>query len=380
MSIKITEVELSKPLKGLKRLDYQCSHVWALIRLHGEPLGWVKVDNDNLPLTARELGEWIMAQHASPIYEQSLRYQLDQGSGLAPGEKLIAEAFKPTAEPWRDYARASVIVFLPFKADLKHLDSCLEALRQQDHPNYEVLVACSGTVPAGLKDRVNQRGARLISGSNVFYRAVNEAQGDFISITGPMALPDKGWLRGVADASDNPAVMVVNGLLFPYDLSTQGEIDFESHAKRPFWFSRYYNYDQGFDLAPENFGTPLNVSFRRSFLLEQCNNDYFVLDFGLKQMLFLCYRALKLGHMLGFEPKALVWERYPQEVDAAWEQLARENRERAEFLALSLRLNPGSRKLIWEKLKTNPAFKGTLARMAIKNVGRKMKGVYAGRG
>jgi GT2 family glycosyltransferase len=378
MSIKITEIELSKPLKPLRRVDYQWSHVWVLVRLHGEPLGWVKIQNEDLPLSSAALGERIIQEHSWIIYDHGLRHLLDQ-EGLSEGRKMVEKIFKP-APVTQTYPKATALVFLPYAAKLEQLASCLEALQNQDHPDYEVIVACNGTVPGKLPELVEKYGARLLSGTNVFYRALVEASADFISITGPMAVPDRGWLRGVAQASlDNPAVTIVCGLMLPYQLFTQSEIDFESHAKRPYWFTRYYNYEQSFELAPENFGTPQNISFRRSFLLEQCNNDFFALDFGLKQMLFLCYRALKLGYMVGYEPRALVWERYPETHEETWEQLARETRERTEFLAMSLRHNPGQRKVIWEKLKASPAFKGTMLRLVAKNARQGLKGRYASR-
>ncbi len=380
MSIKITQIELSKPLKPLRRLDFQISHVWALVRLDGEPLGWLKIQNEQLPLSAREVGEMIAKEHTWPIYEHGLRKLLDSGLGLSPGTNLIDQSLRHTPIK-RDYPLASVIVYLPYEVEISHLAACLEALQEQDHPNFEVILAVNGTLPAGVNQIAERGRAQLISGTNAFYRAVQEARGEFVSLTGAAAMPDKSWLRGVADAVDNPTVAAIGGPLFPFDLWTQGQIIFENHAKRPYWFVRYYNYDQLFELSPENFGTPLNASFRRSFLLEECNNDFFALDFGLKQMLHLYYRALKRGFMVGYEPNALVWEHYPEQEAAAWKQLERENIERAEFLAMAARANPGYRKVLLQKFRQSPATKKTLVRLGLREVQRRLKlrGEHAGR-
>ncbi len=384
MAIKVTEIELSKPLKPLRRLDYQCSHVKALVRLHGEPLGWIKIENEHLPFSARQVGEIILRDHSWPLYEQSLRHLLDTGRGVQAGEQLISAAFAEPVAP-RDYSLATAVVWLPYHKEVKNLKpiwECLEAIHAQDHPNFEIIIACNGTIPAGLPDMAKKVRAQLVSGANVFYRTVEEAQGEVISFTGPQGKPDKGWLRAISDATaDNPKIAGITGSLFPLELETEAQIDFEWRAKHPYWFVRYYNYGQVYELPPENFGLPLNASFRRSFLLEQCNNDLFALDFGLKEMLMLYYQSLKLGYMVGYEPKALVWERYPREWDEANQQIEQENRERAEFLASVWRWNPNYRKTIWEKFKTNPQAKATLRRMVLRRLTRGLqKGGYAGHG
>lgn len=365
-------------MKGLRQLDYQGRDVQALVRLHGEPLGWIKVENERLPLSAREVAEIIAREHTWPIYEQALRASLASERGLTPGEKLIEEAFQPQPRRPQNYPLISALVLLPYQVDLTWLPDCLKALHQQDHPNFEIVVGYNGAVPKGLKEQVEQAEARLVSGSQVFYRAASEAQGEFIAITGPMAAPDKGWLRGVADATDNPEVAGVVGLMAPLELETEGQLHCGGHAKRPYWFNRYYNYGQVYELSPENFGTPLNCAFQRNFLLEQCNNDYFALDFGFKQMLFLYYRALKLGKMVGYEPRALVWERFPQDYKTAVKQVEGENRERAEFLAMSMRWERRYRKVLWQKLKESPATRSALTSLLFKNIKRRLKGDYAG--
>jgi hypothetical protein len=160
-------------------------------------------------------------------------------------------------------------------------------------------------------------------------------------------------------------------------METQAQIDFQSQVKRPYWFNRYYNYGQIYELPPENFGTPLNASFRRTFLIEQCNNDFFAFDFGLKQMLFLYYRALKLEYMVGYDPCALIWERYPLEQAEAQKQVQHESLERAEFLAMEMRWNPSYRKILWQKLKESSATKRAILHLTLKSIKSGLKGIYA---
>lgn len=379
MATKVTEIELSKPLKGLKRLDYQMSHVRALVRLHEEPLCWIRLENSQLPLSAVELGELIVKDHAWSLYEQTLRH-LFQHSGIVPNQKLIDEAFKqPPPLKRKDYPLATAVIWLPGNYDDTWLEACLQAIFKQDHPNYEVLVACNGAPSAAVAKVAKNYRVKLISGANAFYRAAQEAQGEFISFTGTMAMPDKGWLRGVADHSvDNPAIAMVVGPHFPYELETDAQAEFEWRARHPYWFQRYDNYGQVYEVPPENFGTPLNVSFRREFLLEHCNNNFFTLDFGLKQLLTLGYLALRLGLMVGYEPRALVWERYPRDKDTVDRQVEQEHRIRAEFLIEAMRLNPGDRKILWEKYRQNPVAKKTLKRLILRKMIGRFSKVYAG--
>jgi len=64
--IKVVEVELSQPLADFSGLaGYQALH--ALVRLHGAPLGWVRLPLANGRCSAAALGKAILEQHSWSI-------------------------------------------------------------------------------------------------------------------------------------------------------------------------------------------------------------------------------------------------------------------------------------------------------------------------
>jgi hypothetical protein len=207
------------------------------------------------------------------------------------------------------------------------LEPCLEALRQQVYPHFELIVVGEGQVGVDkqLQYLVDKYQARLIPGQPTLTQAASAAHYDYLALTGTAAVVDRGWLLGLARAFDhNPDVWACCGPHLPLELETVGQLkanEILSHSKDLY---RFWCYNQVFNYAPELFGSWLNAAFRKDFLIDQLNQT------GVKShsqlLLPLFYKALELGKIVAYEPRAFVRERYERDEQKAiqWAQVERE--------------------------------------------------------
>jgi hypothetical protein len=380
MPIKIVEFEISKPLERLRRLEYQIYDIWGLVRLHGYPIGWVRIGNNQLPISARELTELVANTYSKNIYSYALRSQLINGQGLSTGENLIATAFNPPPEPvFADYSLITALLWISEKVNLKFVTACLEALKKQDHPNYEIIIGYNNRPPTELTTLANNMGVSLIAGPKAFQQAVLVAKGEFVSITGQMAVPDNGWLRAVADMGKDPTAVAITGPFLPLELENQPQLDFYRKAQRPDWFSDYYSYGEGYNYKVENLGIPLNTSYRNTFLQEYCYHPMFDKGFDLKLMLHLYYIALWGESKIGYASRAIVWERYPTDEKTLSNQLKQERAARLELFINALYRGKSQRKTLAKRVIANPESKTVMANMAVRKIRNKFKRTDANR-
>jgi hypothetical protein len=352
MAIKIQQIELAEPIEGIKLLHAEGKDVWLLIRLRGEPLGWLRYSYHQLPLSGKDIAADIAKYHSYPIYEHSLRRMLENSPEVLQSEKLFEHALYNPELP-SPPTLVSVLVLITEKSTTQELEACLTAIKNQDHQNIQTIgFSFASTLSNELKQVATRFEAELILGHQALKKAVEGAKGRLILITGTNGVPDKRWARGVVQAIDTPAIAGVSGPLFPLELENPAQIEFERNAKRPVWFVRYYNYDQVYSIQPETFGTPLNIAFQKAYLNEQLSKPLYDNVFGTTQLLELCYEALKKGYMLGFEPQAIVWERYPSDSKEVWTQLKQEGKERSDYLTKATREGLTSGQLFRVRVKT----------------------------
>lgn len=357
MPIKIVELELTRAVPDFRIDDYQDKDIWAVVRLNGEPVSWLRIENQQLPLTSRQILERVAQEYSWQIYNIGLRRQLlDQGY-LTDGSALIDAAFQAPPQPAQALP-ATVIFYLSpgYKPNQSQLEQAMTALLAQDHPDYEILVASDEPVPAILQ---NLPGLKLISGPNTFRQAVREARGEVSVISGPQVKVGHGWLRSLVHTFENPRVGSATGPHLPLELETPAQLEFFQKSGRLDWFSRFSYFEQVYDVPPQNLGQPYHAAFRQKFLLEEINHPLFSKGrFGISQNLHLHYRALERGLMVSYEPQAIVWERYPREASAVQAQLSRENGERDAFMLERLSKNPANRFFmalkLAKKVKSNP--------------------------
>jgi GT2 family glycosyltransferase len=314
---KIGEVEVTKPIAPLDSTGYQC--VQVLVRYHGEPLGWITLENgEKTTVTADMLREEIRIAFGWDLLSQTL------GRSLRTQEKVAA-------------TQPAITVVVCTRDRTAQLRGCLRALLNLDYPDYEILVV--DNAPSDEKTAV------LASDLPVRYvrearpgldwarnRGVAEATHEIIAFTDDDARPDAGWLQSIAQAFAEPEVMAVTGPVLPAELDTTAQNLFEfGYGGMGHGFRRRFVRRR--ELSPtellwaSSFGVGANMAFRRSLFADVGDFDV-ALDVGAPSRgggdVEMFHRLVAHGHTLVYEPNALVWHQHRRE-DADLEKLVADN-------------------------------------------------------
>lgn len=154
-------------------------------------------------------------------------------------------------------------------------------------------------------------------------RALREAAHPIVAFIDDDAVPDTGWLRGLAHNFSDPQALCVTGLTMPLEL--------ESEAQE--WFERYSPFSRGFmrrvydrhtlhPLAAGRAGAGANMALRRS-VLDLVGPFDLALDAGTPTQsggdTEMFARILGAGYKIIYDPAALNWHRHRR----TWEELRR---------------------------------------------------------
>jgi GT2 family glycosyltransferase len=147
--------------------------------------------------------------------------------------------------------------------------------------------------------------------------------GDIIAYTDDDVIADRRWVRALVQVfARNPRIMAVTGLVVPAELETKAQILFERYGGfgRGFeqrWF-HVHQTDRNvepFQLGAGAFGTGANMAYRRSLFTHIGGFDP-ALDVGTASNgggdLEMFFRLLHEGHILVYEPRAIVRHRHRQ--------------------------------------------------------------------
>jgi glycosyltransferase involved in cell wall biosynthesis len=307
MAIKVLELELSEPLEPVWGVEGYIG-LYALVRYHGRPVGWVHVTVQQPVVPAEQLRQAIGEQLGWELIPRVL------------GERFGAEVVGSVPLP-----PISVVICTRDRAD--QLARCLQALLALDYPDYEIVVvdnASRGDDTARLAVRLPVRYVReerpgLDWARN---RGIAEARYDIIAFTDDDARPDRRWLRAVTSAFGDPEVMAVTGLVAPAELETTAQMLFEF---------KYGGMSQGFRrwvirrnwlttrklLWASAFGVGANMAFRRELFAAIGLFDV-ALDVGTPSGgggdVEMFHRLVARGYTLVYEPAALVWHTHRRDV------------------------------------------------------------------
>lgn len=225
----------------------------------------------------------------------------------------------------------SVVVCTRDRAQL--LQCCLNALRQLDYPNYEVIV-----VDNASRDDAT---ARVVAATPFRYvredrpgldwarnRGIAEAGHAIIAYIDDDAQAAPGWLRGLAAAFADPLVAAVTGLVVPSELATPAQQLFEQYGgmgkgalTRQFQRARLCARDL---LSAHQVGVGANMAFRRTTFAQVGHFDT-ALDVGTPSSgggdLDMFHRVLVAGLTLRYEPSVVVYHQHRRELEALRRQL-----------------------------------------------------------
>jgi len=321
--IKVVDIELSRPLTSIENLDGYMG-LQGLVRLHGVPIGYIKVPVSAGRVSAKTLSKFILEEHNYSIANHLL------GNGLASPPKqdgLRLEDLFDVPPPEYTGALPLVTVAVCTRDRTSDLALCLDALCQLDYPALDLLVIDNAPTSDATKELVqsNYPNVRYICEPRpgldwARNRAIIESQGEIIAYTDDDVVVDAGWVKALAQVfAENPEVMAVTGLVVPYELETEAQNLFELYGGFGKGFERkWFRVGRGNKmpwqlLGAGQFGTGANMAYRRCVFDEI---GYFdpAMDVGTATNgggdLEMFFRILKEGHTLVYEPNALVRHRH----------------------------------------------------------------------
>ena len=225
---KVVDIELDQPLVAIEHLDGYES-VQALVRLHGAPLGFVRLPVEDGRCLAISLAKAILDDNSLAI----IRHLTRDGLALPPeadGLRIADLVHVPHAAYCGPLPLVTVAVCTRDRpADLAR---CLESLIKIDYPTLELLVIDNAPTTDATERLVCERypNTRYIRESRpglnwARNRAICEARGEIVAYTDDDAVVDPGWIAALASIfAEYADVMAVTGLVVPFELETEAQV------------------------------------------------------------------------------------------------------------------------------------------------------------
>ena len=333
------ELELSGdqvPRSVAPRRDHSQARV--LVRLHGEPLGYLTLgcssaDSSTGALVAAEAGRRFAERVAAHLSLEGLEAPAEGGRPPAAGDRC----------PNRVESDAVVSVVVCTRDRSAELAGCLARLTALTYPHLEIIVVDN----APSDDRTRQVVAAVaVTDPRVRYvrelrpglsrarnRGLAEARGAYVAYTDDDVAVDPSWVQGLVKGFQRRSdVGCVTGLVCTADMASAAERYFDARAAS--WSSRCEA--QEFDISgtgapnalypysPGIFGTGANFAFDRVYL-ETLGRFDEALGAGTRtrggEDLDIFVRVLRGGRAIVYEPAAIVWHHHRADHDALLEQL-----------------------------------------------------------
>ena len=218
-------------------------------------------------------------------------------------------------------------VVVPTRNRLPHLERVLEAVAQQDHKPFDVLVVDSAPTAPGAQEIASRWGARYIleplpGASRARNSGSVQSQSEIVVFLDDDALPEPDWLRHLLVEFSELEVGVVTGCVLPWPKNSAsgvqaavargasldgrfgGEQRLVLDRKSPGWMEL---------CAFGGFGIAANMAVRRS-AFERVGGFHLLLGPGapllLSEEYYLYFALVGLGYRGVYTPKAVVYHPY----------------------------------------------------------------------
>jgi GT2 family glycosyltransferase len=343
--MRVVSVELSDGIPPVAGGTSACGLPYAaaqvLVRLHGEPLGVLRVALPAEGLTAEQHATAIRQQLAAAIDAHLVADGLPR-TGTPPTRGLGRSGGRCAARPPMPATAPRVTVVVPTCGRPDVLRRSLEALRALDYPDYELLVVDNTPHLPGTAEVVAGYAA---SGARVRYlaeprrgvtharnRGLAAARGEIVAFADDDVLVDRGWLGALAAAFVDEQVAGVTGLVMASEFETPAQIWIEQYggfskgcARRRFDRAGFETHQDGkprrveaapgtlYPFTPGVFGSGASMAFRTDMLRRLGGFDP-LLGSGTAvragEDIDVLLRAVLDGGAVVYEPAAVVWHRH----------------------------------------------------------------------
>src|SRR5262249_10604373 len=222
-----------EPLADVPGLDRYAA-VLGIVRIHGAPVGYVRVPVHGGRCGAAALRHAALAEHAPAL----VRHLLADALASPHRGGLDRHDLVETRHPRRDGPWPLVTVAVCTRDRTDDLARCLDALVRLDYPPLDLLVVDNAPATDATERLVHTRADRVRYVREprpgldwARSRAIAEARGEIVAYTDDDAVVDRAWARALAAVlADAPEVMAVTGLVVPYELETEAQWLFEEYG------------------------------------------------------------------------------------------------------------------------------------------------------
>ena len=301
-----------------RSLEPRASSEIAIVEVHADcaPIEWPRMSPDR---TRAFVIAWVAGRVVWTSWEQLADGELTESAKQAvisavawPIWQKRHAAPRPAAKI--SLASTSVVVCTRDRTD--DLARCLDSLRRHANGALEIVVVDSA--PSDDRTRLlveGSQGVRYVHESRpglsiARNTGIRSSHGEVIAFTDDDAVVEARWLDELLRGFDDPTVAVVTGLGLPLELRSESQE----------WFERISSFIKGYErkefrapgsspLAAGNVGAGVNMAVRRSALSEIGMFDEVFgpgtpAKAGDDHEFF--YRALRAGHRLVYEPRAVI--------------------------------------------------------------------------
>jgi GT2 family glycosyltransferase len=331
--VLVLDAELAAPLPAIRGTG-RPGRAWVLGRLHTEPAGVCVIPLGPAGLTPDQLGALLWPG----VREQVTARFAAAGRAVPAGLTGAGLRTDPAVWPFLR-RRAAALDPAPFISAVvctrgrpARFRACLQALRQQEYPAFEVVVVDNAAAGGTVRDLA------LASPGHPPVRYVAEPRpglswarnGDIIAFLDDDEEPDRHWLAGLAVGfGRGDDIGCVSGLVVPARLDTPAQELFEQlgghcpgRGCRPAEFSARGPQSPLYPRPP--FGVGANMAFRRAALARIGGFDV-ALGAGTPTCAGEDTLALTLlllsGYRIAYEPAALTRHHHREDLAGLRRQL-----------------------------------------------------------
>ena len=332
------EFELSADgdVMGVTTMTPDQREVRVLVRLHGDPLGYLDLDRTNGPIAVTDLVTAAWRRYGDRIRDHLAAEGLTAEPGRRPPR--VTRDCPNEIVPVED---VSVIVCTRDRGEA--LRGCLTRLAAITYPRVEFVIVDNAPTDdttrqivrafAGWDSRFRYACEPRPGLSRARNRGLSEARGSIVAYTDDDVSVDPRWVHGVVKGMRRTAnVACVTGLVATATVSNDAEAYFDARAAS--WSSRCEPqvYDLGEHRRPDPlypysagiFGTGANFAFDRDMLRRMGGFDE-ALGAGTLtrggEDLEIFVRVLRAGRAIVYEPAAVVWHHHRADTRALLNQM-----------------------------------------------------------